>query len=82
MINEEPIDAAVLDVNLNGQASYAVADALTLRGAPFVFSTGYEKAKLLDSYRSFRVLQKPYREAELCDALGKLFPSRTESFTA
>lgn len=55
MIKEEAIDAAVLDVNLNGQASYAAADALTLRGVPFVFSTGYEKARLQGSYRSFRV---------------------------
>ena len=72
MINAESIDAAVLDVNLNGQTSYAVADALTLRGVPFVFSTGYDKARLLDSYRSFQVLQKPYQQAELCDALAKL----------
>jgi DNA-binding LytR/AlgR family response regulator len=72
MINEEAIDAAVLDVNLNGQVSYAVADALTLRGVPFVFSTGYEKARLLSNYRSFRVLQKPYQQVELRNALAKL----------
>lgn len=72
MIKEEAIDAAVLDVNLNGQASYAVADALTLRGVPFVFSTGYANARLQGSYRSFRVLQKPYQQAELSNALAKL----------
>jgi CheY-like chemotaxis protein len=72
MINEEAIDAAVLDMNLNGQMSYSVADALTRRNVPFVFSTGYEKTRLLDSYRSFQVLQKPYQQAELRDALAKL----------
>lgn len=72
MINEEAIDAAVLDVNLNGQTSYPVADALTIRGVPFVFSTGYDNARLLSNYRSFRVLQKPYQQAELRNALAKL----------
>ena len=72
MINEEAIDAAVLDVNLNGQTSYPVADALTVRDVPFVFSTGYDKTRLLDSYRSFQVLQKPYQQVELRDALAKL----------
>jgi DNA-binding NtrC family response regulator len=72
IINEEAIDAAVLDMNLNGQMSYSVADALTRRNVPFVFSTGYEKARLLDSYRRFQVLRKPYRQLELRDALAKL----------
>ena len=36
MIKAEAIDAAVLDVNLNGQTSYPVADALATRGVPFV----------------------------------------------
>jgi DNA-binding NtrC family response regulator len=80
IINAEDIDAAVVDVNLNGQMSYPVADALTLRGVPFVFSTGYGKARLLEGYRVFQVLQKPYEQAELFNALAKLFPNGTESF--
>jgi len=34
MIGAEVIDAAVLDVNLNGEKSYPVADALAARGVP------------------------------------------------
>src|ERR1700692_3817867 len=55
MIDAEAIDAAVLDVNLNGQVSYPIADALAARGVPFVFSTGYAKDRLLDGYRTFPV---------------------------
>ena len=44
MLDAEAIDAAVLDVNLKGQKSYPVADALAARGVPFVFSTGYNNA--------------------------------------
>jgi len=72
MIDFEAIDAAVLDVNLNGQMSYSVADALAARGVPFVFSTGYDKDTLLDRYRTFPVLQKPIQRSELSDTLAKL----------
>ena len=76
MIDAEAIDAAVLDVNLNGQMSYPVADALAARGVPFVFSTGYDKDTLLDRYRSFPVLQKPFHRSELSDTFSKLLTSK------
>src|SRR6202045_5470871 len=41
MLDAEAIDAAVLDVNLQGQKSYPIADAIAARGVPFAFSTGY-----------------------------------------
>src|SRR5450759_3942971 len=46
MIDAEAIDVAVLDVNINGQLSYPIADALAARGVPFVFSTGYDKDRI------------------------------------
>jgi CheY-like chemotaxis protein len=76
MIEAEVIDVAVLDVNLNGQMSYPVADALAARGVPFVFSTGYDKETLLDGYRSFPVLQKPFHRSELSDTFSKLLTSK------
>jgi CheY-like chemotaxis protein len=72
MVETETIDVAVLDVNLNGQMSYPIADALAARGVPFLFSTGYDKDRLQDGYRTVPVLQKPYHRAELEDTLAKL----------
>jgi CheY-like chemotaxis protein len=72
MIEAEAVDAAVLDVNLNGQMSYPIADALAARGVPFLFSTGYHKDTLLDGYRTFPVLQKPFHRSILSDTLAKL----------
>jgi len=72
MIDAEDIDVAVLDVNLNGQMSYPIADALVARGVPFLFSTGYAKDTLLDGYRIFPVLQKPFHRSILSDTLAKL----------
>jgi CheY-like chemotaxis protein len=72
MIDTEAIDAVVLDVNLNGQVSYPIADALAARGVPFVLSTGYDKDTLLDGYRALPVLQKPFHRSELSNRLAKL----------
>jgi DNA-binding NtrC family response regulator len=78
MIDAEAIDVAVLDVNLNGQMSYPIADALAARGVPFVFSTGYHKDRLLERYRTFPALQKPFPLSELTDTLVKLLtPKKT-----
>jgi CheY-like chemotaxis protein len=75
----EALDAAVLDVNLNGQKSYPVADALVARGVPFVFATGYRRDAVMNGYRSFRQLQKPFKLSELGDALAKLFTPKEQS---
>src|ERR1700681_578570 len=79
MIDAEAIDVAVLDVNLNGQMSYPVADALAARGVPFAFSTGYDKDRLLERYRAFPALQKPFHLSELTDMLTTLLGSEETS---
>ena len=82
MIEAEAFDAAVVDVNLDGEKSYPVVDALTARGVPFVFSTGYGKAGIKAEYGAFPVLQKPYASSKLGDALSRLLtpqPSATVS---
>jgi CheY-like chemotaxis protein len=68
----QPIDAAILDLNLDGQRSYDVADALAARGVPFVFATGYGPAGLIEAYRDRPVLRKPFSYNELARALSDL----------
>jgi CheY-like chemotaxis protein len=72
IIEAEAIDAVLLDVNLNGEKSYPVADALVARGVPFVFSTGYNKDSMPNGYRHFPVLQKPYEAAKLAAIFAQL----------
>jgi len=79
MIDAEAIDVAVLDVNLNGQKSYPVADALAARGMPFVFSTGYETESLPSDYQSLPLLQKPFKRSELGDTLAKLLTAKSQA---
>ncbi len=66
------IDAAILDINLDGEMSYPVADELTSRGIPFVFSTGYGGEDLRDGYEGIPLLKKPFRRSGLGDALAGL----------
>jgi hypothetical protein len=46
---------------------------------PFVFSTGYDKDRLLDGYRTIPVLQKPYHRSELEYTLAKLLAPKEPS---
>ena len=77
MRDAEAIDMAVLDINLNGQKSYPVADALEARSVPFVFLTGYSKDSLPSRYQTCPMLQKPFEQFELGDVLTKLRASRS-----
>ena len=65
----EPVDAALLDVNVAGRQVFPIAQALKDRGVPFVFSTGYGEGGLPDEWRGHSTLQKPFTEAAVRDAL-------------
>jgi len=64
--------AAVLDVNLDGEEIFPVADILVKRGLPFVFVTGYGEHSLPESYRGHPTLQKPFQAEQLKAALEGL----------
>jgi CheY-like chemotaxis protein len=64
-------DVAILDVNLNGVPISPVADALVLRGMPFVFATGYGEGELPDLYRDRPTLKKPFQLDKLKEALQR-----------
>jgi len=59
------LDFAMLDLNLNGQMSYPVADVLRERGLPFIFATGYGAKILVPPYTGTPTLQKPFHLEEL-----------------
>jgi len=70
LLEHDGIDAAVLDVNLGGEAVFPVADRLAAAGVPFVFSTGYGTAGLDARHAARPVLQKPYSRERLAAALA------------
>lgn len=69
----ETFDAALLDVNLDGEMSWAVADVLKARGIPFAFSTGYDQTDMLPAHLAgSSVIAKPYRPEEVAQRLRQL----------
>jgi len=64
--------AAILDVNLEGQEIFPVADILAARRLPFVFVTGYGERSLPERYRDRPALQKPFQAEQLGSALDAL----------
>jgi CheY-like chemotaxis protein len=66
--------AAILDVNVDGEQIFPVADILAKRGLPFVFVTGYGEGSLPDPYRNRPALQKPFQADRLKAMLEGLLP--------
>jgi len=59
------LQAGILDVNLGGEKTYAVADILTDRKIPFAFVTGYGPDTIVSEFAHAPVLQKPIEAAKL-----------------
>jgi CheY-like chemotaxis protein len=72
LLGSQKLDAAVLDVNLNGADSLPVAIALRKLGVPFIFATGYGGSRLTAEFADCPVVEKPYRLQDLSDALTQL----------
>ena len=47
LVESEGLDAAILDVDLQGTTSMPVAKVLRERGRPFLFLTGFDSSSLL-----------------------------------
>jgi DNA-binding response OmpR family regulator len=65
LLAEGAFDFAILDVNLNGETTYPLAQQLRARGVPFLFATGYGSAGLPKEWCDTPVLQKPFLAAQL-----------------
>lgn len=63
-------DVVLLDVNLHGIQSFGLAESLSEKNRPFVFSTGYGIAGIPANLQHVPVLQKPFQERELVEKLA------------
>jgi two-component sensor histidine kinase len=66
---DRPIDAAVLDANLNGASVRPVAEVLAGRGVPFLFATGYGENRGAPQGFDVPVIRKPYETSQVIAAL-------------
>ena len=66
LAQSETFDAALLDVNLDGETSWDVASVLRTRGIPFVFGTGYDVSSILpDDFAGSVIIGKPYQSKDI-----------------
>jgi DNA-binding response OmpR family regulator len=65
-------DAAVLDVNLNGERVFPLADRLMADNVPIVLTTGYDSDAIPRDYAHLERLQKPVHLHELFGCLNGL----------
>lgn len=68
-VAEIQCDIVMLDVNLAGKETFKLAEVLSKKNQPFIFSTGYGNAVIHPHLQHVPVLQKPFRESELREKL-------------
>ncbi|WP_073975017.1 response regulator [Erythrobacter donghaensis] len=71
LLEEGPIDAVLIDINLGQGLSFDFARALKAQGIPFVFLTGYDAAMLPDDLAGNGYLTKPADAARIMAALAR-----------
>jgi len=65
LAHEEALNAAVLDINLDGEKVYPAAEELQARGIPFILATGYGESTLPEQWRDKPRLSKPFQREQL-----------------
>ena len=69
---ENDVDGAVLDMNLAGTDVLPVADALSGRQVPFMFTTGYNSDVIPARYAHVPYCGKPLDVAKVPDVVARL----------
>ena len=70
----ERFDLAILDVNLNGDRVYPLADELSARRVPFIFLSGYISADLPERFKGSPQITKPHDPAALIRQIRTALP--------
>ena len=74
-MEDHTIDIACLDVHLGSETSFPIADALAMRGIPFVFVSAYDAAALPPVHRHRPFVSKSEAHLELLSACRIAAPS-------
>jgi CheY-like chemotaxis protein len=74
LIAAQSFDFIILDVNLEDETSFAVADAILARGLCFGFTSGYGDAEIFPAHlRGIPRIDKPFNES----SIGNLIATAT-----
>lgn len=79
LVAQEAFDAALVDGNLAGRAVDDVAIALTQKGVPFAFVTGYGREALPPGFQEALIVEKPFTQEQVIAALERLLLNKDEN---
>ena len=71
-MHREAINLAILDINLNGEMVYSLAEELSEEGIPFILMTGYDNSSLPERFRSAPRVSKPFDPAGLAEEIQRI----------
>jgi DNA-binding NtrC family response regulator len=69
---QSDVDLAFLDIHLDEEMVFPLADELEQRGIPFIFATGHDAAILPDRFKSKFRLEKPFTVQSVQEAVRRL----------
>jgi CheY-like chemotaxis protein len=72
LAQQAQLELAIVDINLNGEKTYPVAEILAARDIPFIFATGYGAPVLEEKWRHLPALQKPFQAQDLVEAIAAI----------
>ena len=72
----QPIDAALLDINLRSEMIFPLARALRERDIRFVFTTGYDKSSIRREFADVPLWEKPLDVPAVADGVAELLKGR------
>lgn len=78
-IERSAIDVACLDIDLGSETSFPIADALALRGIPFVFVSGCASDVVPPAHRHRPFVSKSEAHRSLVSACQAAAPGQAES---
>jgi two-component SAPR family response regulator len=76
-IEEDNIDLALLDVSVDDEPVFPLAEELRQRGIPYIFSSGYDRHEMApEEFQDDPWLLKPVGRDDLARAVDEIFASR------
>jgi CheY-like chemotaxis protein len=73
LIDNEPFDAALMDVHIRGERVFPLCEMLEAKAIPFILTSGYADWQMPEKLEDRPRLQKPYTIDQIEKALASLF---------
>ncbi len=73
LAQSDGLAAAILDVNLDGEDTFSLADGLLAARIPVIFATGYDPKILPDRFADLPRISKPFTTGSVENAVRKIF---------